>query len=81
MAEELLTKSLKCGKRLYHFNLKRTSGGNRYLDIVEIRPQGDTREKDRIVIFEDHIEEFLATFKEMASNLLNLEEEKQGSSE
>jgi len=72
MAEEILTKSLKCGKRLYHFNLKRTSGGNKYIDIVEIRPQGDTKEKDRIVIFEDHIEEFLNTLKEMATNLLQL---------
>ena len=70
MAEELLTKSLKCGKRIYYFNLKKTTGGNKYLDIVEIRPQGDTREKDRIVIFEDHIEEFMNTLNDMASNLL-----------
>ena len=69
MAEELFTKSLKCGKRMYHFNLKKTSGGNKYVDIVEIRPQGDTREKDRIVIFEDHIDEFLTTLNEVASNL------------
>ncbi|NOZ64381.1 MAG: PUR family DNA/RNA-binding protein [Caldiserica bacterium] len=73
MAEELLTKSLKCGKRIYHFNLKKTTGGNKYLDIVEIRPQGDTREKDRIVIFEDHIEEFMSTLSDMASNLLEEE--------
>ena len=73
MAEELHTKSLKCGKRIYHFNLKRTAGGNKYLDIVEIRPQGDTREKDRIVIFEDHIDEFLTTLNEMASTLTKIE--------
>ncbi|HIE44293.1 MAG TPA: DUF3276 family protein [Candidatus Omnitrophica bacterium] len=72
MVEELDTKSLKCGKRLYHFNLKRTSGGNKYIDIVEIRNQKDIREKDRIMIFEDHIKEFMETLKEMASNLTKI---------
>ena len=61
MVEEIDTSSLRCGKRLYHFNLKKTSGGNKYIDIVEIRNQRDTREKDRIMIFEDHINEFMET--------------------
>jgi len=69
MVEEIDTKSLKCGKRLYHFNLKKTSGGNKYIDIVEIRNQNDSREKDRIIIFEDHINEFMETLSEMAANL------------
>jgi hypothetical protein len=69
MVEELDTRSLKCGKRLYHFNLKKTSGGNKYIDIVEIRNQGDAREKDRIMIFEDHINEFMETLSEMVANL------------
>lgn len=91
MVEEIATKSLKCGKRLYHFNLKKTSGGNKYIDIVEIRnqrpvakamehrasqsfvrgagQQEDSREKDRIMIFEDHINEFMKILSEMAANL------------
>ena len=69
MVEELDTKSLKCGKRLYHFNLKKTSGGNKYIDIVEIRNQKDTREKDRIMVFEDHINEFMQTLNEIVANL------------
>lgn len=69
MVEELDTKSLRCGKRLYHFNLKKTSGGNKYIDIVEIRNQNDTREKDRIMVFEDHIDEFMQTLSKMAVNL------------
>jgi len=73
MAEELDTQSLKCGKRLYHFNLKRTTGGNKYIDIVEIRLQGDSREKDRIMVFEDHIDEFMETLQGMAENLAKVE--------
>ena len=69
MVEEIDTKSLKCGKRLYHFNLKKTSGGNKYIDIVEIRNQQDSREKDRIMIFEDHINEFMEILSDMATNL------------
>jgi hypothetical protein len=69
MVEEIDTKSLKCGKRLYHFNLKKTSGGNKYIDIVEIRNEKDTREKDRIMIFEDHINEFMETLSKIATNL------------
>ncbi len=69
MVEEIDTKSLKCGKRLYHFNLKKTSGGNKYIDIVEIRNEKDSREKDRIMIFEDHINEFMEILGEMVTNL------------
>ena len=69
MVEEIDTKSLKCGKRLYHFNLKKTSGGNKYIDIVEIRNEKDSREKDRIMIFEDHINEFMETLGEMVTNM------------
>ena len=72
MVEELDTKSLKCGKRLYHFNLKKTSGGNKYIDIVEIRNQEKGRRKDRIMVFEDHIGEFIKTLEKMASNLAKI---------
>ena len=85
MVEEIDTRSLKCGKRLYHFNLKKTSGGNKYIDIVEIRNQHsvakamerrrqNSREKDRIMIFEDHINEFMQTLSEMAANLKSSQE-------
>lgn len=69
MVEEIDTKSLRCGKRLYYFNLKKTSGGNKYIDIVEIRNEKDTREKDRIMVFEDHINEFMETLSKMVANL------------
>jgi hypothetical protein len=71
--EEIYSKKIACGKRTYFFNLKEQASGTRFIDIVESQyNRGEDRhQRIRLVIFEDHIDEFVQALQEAAAELKN----------
>lgn len=71
--EEIYSRKITCGKRTYFFNLKEQSSGTRFVDIVESKydRSADRHQRIRLVIFEDHIDEFVQALKEVADKLKN----------
>jgi len=69
--EEIFSKKIACGKRTYFFNLKQQASGTRFIDIVESQyDKGeDKHHRIRLVIFEDHIDEFGEALREVADRL------------
>ncbi len=69
--EEIYSKKVACGKRTYFFNLKEQESGTRFVDIVESQydREDDRRHRIRLVIFEDHIEEFIQALREIEEEL------------
>lgn len=69
----IVTRSLKCGKKTYFFDIKKAENGKKYLVITESKWKGgDDRERHHIIIFEENAENFktmvsetVATFKEV----------------
>ncbi len=63
--EKLYSKKLSAGKRTYFFDVKRGRDGSAYLVITE-----QTEEKrNRLMVFEDKMEEFLSAMKEAADKM------------
>ena len=69
--EEIYSQKIACGKRTYFFNLKEQASGTRFIDIVESKYERneDTHHRVRLVIFEDHIDEFVQALTEAARKL------------
>jgi len=69
--EEIYSQRLTCGKRTYFFNLKEQASGTRFIDIVESKyeRENDSHQRVRLVIFEDHIDEFVQALVEAARRL------------
>jgi hypothetical protein len=69
--EEIYSKKISCGKRTYFFNLKEQESGTRFVDIVESQylHNEDRHQRVRLVIFEDHIDEFVQALGEVAEEL------------
>jgi len=61
----LFSDKVKAGGRTYFFDFKETHNGNRYLSISETRLVNDRNERDRIVIYEEHLESFLNSLKKV----------------
>ena len=69
--EEIYSQKIMCGKRTYFFNLKEQTSGTRFIDIVESKYERaeDRHQRVRLVIFEDHIDEFVEALGEVATRL------------
>lgn len=69
--EEIYSQRLTCGKRTYFFNLKEQASGTRFIDIVESKyeREDNSHQRVRLVIFEDHIDEFVQALVEAARRL------------
>ncbi len=60
----LYSEKIKVGRRTYFFDVKENNEGDRYLVITESKAMPDnTFRRDRIMIFEEYIEDFEKTFK------------------
>ncbi|MFN4013346.1 MAG: DUF3276 family protein [Aquificaceae bacterium] len=61
----LYSKKLVAGKRIYFFDVKRGRDGSAYLVITE-----QTEDKrNRLMVFEERIEEFLSAIKEAVDKM------------
>lgn len=67
MPKSIYSKTLRCGNRIYFFDIKEAQSGNRYLQITESRLQeGGSRLRNNIIVFKDHFEEFQGAIEEIA---------------
>jgi hypothetical protein len=65
------SKQVKAGSKTYFFDLKKTKEEKPYLIITESRFLGEGKERERnsIIVFPDHAEEFGKTLTEMVEKL------------
>lgn len=70
--EELYTKKLTVGGTTYYFDIKKTKKGDKYLKITETGFRDGQKVSHRILIFEDHAEEFKNALDEAIGQLQNL---------
>ena len=63
--QELFSISVAAGSRTYFFDVKESVNGNKYLKISESRrdPEGEF-EHSRVMVYEEHIEQFLDGVKQ-----------------
>ena len=61
---ELFSTRFACDGRTYFFNVKQNRNGDVFLSIVESKPsEGESFDRRSIVIFGEHMEEFLKSFQ------------------
>ena len=60
--KELFTEKVIAGSRTYFFDAKQSKDGTRYLVISESRQKGSSHEHNRVMIFEENLEEFAQGF-------------------
>lgn len=70
--DELFTRKVLAGKRTYHFNVKQSGRGDIYIVIHEVIVEGGSPQHHRVVVYEDHIEEFQSGLAEAASYVRGL---------
>ncbi|MFA5773390.1 MAG: DUF3276 family protein [Candidatus Paceibacterota bacterium] len=70
MQESIYSKNIKAGGRTYFFDIRMTKSGEKYLHITESRQENEERIKNNIVIFHDHIEEFLKVLDEIKKRII-----------
>jgi len=63
---EIRNKRIDCGSRTYFFDVKEMKEGKKYLTITETRLREGVRERQRVMIFEEGITEFMQAINEVA---------------
>jgi hypothetical protein len=65
------SRTVKAGKRTYFFDVKEAKTGQKYLVITESRlaGQGQSRERSRIMVFADAMDDFVETLDEVAKEI------------
>ena len=65
------SKTVKAGKRTYFLDVKAAKNGEKYLAITESLFQGEdkARERSRILVFADAVDDFVAALSEIAQNI------------
>jgi len=63
VGNEIFSEMVKGGGRTFFFNVKLSSKGSKYLVITESRKVGDEFKRERVFIFDDHLEPFLGGLK------------------
>ena len=65
------------GRRTYFFNIKKNREGSLFLNLVESMKKFDGRfDRQEIVIYEEHIEEFRETFNRVIDEFVALKQDK-----
>ena len=60
--KELFTEKVSAGSRTYFFDAKESKDGTRYLVISESRQKGSSHEHNRVMVFEENLEDFAQGF-------------------
>src|SRR4051812_37582541 len=61
--KELFTRRVTAGSRVYFFDVKQSAEGAKYLVISESRDVKGKWEHDRVMVFEEHLQPFLAALQ------------------
>ena len=78
---ELFTKKVHAGSRIYFFDVKENSEGTLYLTITENKFQAENEkpERFRILIYEDKLKDFVDGFRDaldyIKSQMFNLDDD------
>lgn len=64
---ELYTTKVSAGSRVYFFDIKESREGKKYLTISE---KNAKNERNRIMVFEENVQEFQAEFEKSVGYLL-----------
>ena len=67
--QELFSHRIHAGRRTYFFDVKEGSDGIKHLVITETRHSDGDRERSRVMVFEEHFEEFFGCLKEITEFL------------
>jgi hypothetical protein len=59
LTNELFKQQVRAGSRTYFMDVKEAKNGKPYLSIQESRKKEEGFEKSRLLVFPDHLEEFL----------------------
>ncbi|MCA9441888.1 MAG: DUF3276 family protein [Candidatus Omnitrophica bacterium] len=70
-ANELFKERVRAGSRTYFLDVKETCEGKPYLSIQESRKKGDSFERSRLLIFQDHIDDFMKGLHSVQSFVAN----------
>ena len=71
--KELVSKQMKARNRRYYFDVKENSKGVRYVTISETQPNNSDFRRMRLMVFEDHFDEFLKILGEVDSEMKSLQ--------
>ena len=63
--KEIFTEKVFAGRRTYFFDAKQSKDGTRYLVISESRQKGSSYEHNRVMIFEENLQEFAQGFNKV----------------
>lgn len=63
--ERIYSKKLNAGKRTYFFDIKRGRDGSAYLVITEQMED----KRNRLMVFEDKLEDFISAFNEVVNRM------------
>ena len=69
MQEFIYSKNIKAGNRTYFFDIRKTKSGEKYIHITESRQENGEWVRNNIVIFHDHIGDFLKMLEEIKSKI------------
>ncbi len=66
--KSVFSSSFKAGRRTYFFDVKHSPSGF-YIIVSEVQTIKGKERKDRIIVFEEHIDQFIKTLEETVSEL------------
>lgn len=73
--EEVYSEKLIAGGRTYFFDIKANSKGDYYIAVSESKKTGSGFERHRVIVFEDHAENFLNCMNNLTVKLRELRSE------
>jgi len=73
---ELYSKKLSKGSRTYFFDIKQSEKNDLYFTITESNKRERNYEKQRVMVFEEHVPEFVDAFWDCLTTLQKLKKEK-----
>lgn len=63
LKDVLFNEQLRAGGRTYFLDVKQTKEGAPYLSIREARKRGNGMEQSRLLVFQDHLDNFMKALK------------------
>lgn len=66
---ELFSQKVRAESRTYFLDVKETRNGSKYLVISESRERGGNQERNRVWVFEEHLESFYAALTQVVDFL------------
>lgn len=68
--ESVFSKTLRAGGKNYFFDVKKASNGSNYLTVTDsYKNQKGEQVTNRVLIFKDHVQNFIATIQEACAHL------------